>query len=599
MRPRRIRNSKINRLRPVVAGGVALATLTAVAVAAPLTASAAVTSLTFSTSVFGVSGAPLYTTDASTVGITVTNSSTTTRRIWDTGFVIPSSVTGFSLGTVTGANWTETLLPCGTIPNCTAVVDLRAAAPVRTNGLAPGQSLTATLNLTATTPGTLTFSVLHHDDDEYTIVGGGPSWAVIDGVVTNFGVAVGTPVTAGTPTTVTVQSRNAANQVVPFAGGPVTYSLLNADLNAAASLNGGAFVGGTSETSSIPATYSGSWTVPMTLTKAQSQTVTATDAAITGVSNPFVVQPGPPASLTIDSVVDTSSTPALPSPAANKPFNVAFTAWDAYGNIATTPAVPVTLTTTNSAGGLLTVNTVSPSTDGTTGHGVLSASFSAAQIGLNLLLSSGSLIPGTATINVSLAGAAIVGTPGTPGSLNAGTAGANLGNGAYGNVYLTQTLCSTTDPTCSQGYETTLAGTFSDPTLGTHLYSDAAPASMSWTCDVLVCPHADGDPATSAYPGTGGEEEESPAYEQIEDFNKYPMYVSIFKNGAYQPFAKATPCRPLTSWSQRGLTGQMTDPTAIANGFCVDVYAISRAGGVTGGALTMPVLFVEDPKLRP
>ncbi len=47
------------------------------------------------------------------------------------------------------------------------------------------------------------------------------------------------------------------------------------------------------------------------------------------------------------------------------------------------------------------------------------------------------------------------------------------------------------------------------------------------------------------------------------------------------------------------VTGKITDAgTPRRQGFCVDVYAISRADDSFTGDLTIPVLFVEDPKLR-
>ena len=45
--------------------------------------------------------------------------------------------------------------------------------------------------------------------------------------------------------------------------------------------------------------------------------------------------------------------------------------------------------------------------------------------------------------------------------------------------------------------------------------------------------------------------------------------------------------------------GQIVDPVARSLGFCVDVNAIARAGNSFTGDLSLPVLFVEDPRLRP
>ena len=573
-----------------------LAPLSATAVTLPL-------GVTASATVYGVTSGTAYTTDPAIITFTATNQ---TRGSYFRSFliVIPPPATALSLGGVTGAAWTESLGSCGTIANCGSVIVLAAKSPTTTNRLAPGASLTATVGLTPTTPGAITFQTLiPHEDDGYTL-GAAPAINVIDGVVTSFGVEVAPqPVIAGVPTNVTVNSRNAANIGVPFKGGPVTLSLLNADLSlfnpgqpSPASINGTALTNGLSVALSEGALNPGTFTVPGVLTVAQVQTVTATSGIVSGVSAAFVVQPGQPSFLTLDSITDTSKSPALPNPAANKAFNVVFTSFDQFGNIAATPAVPITLSALNSAGGILTISTLSPATDGTTGHGTLSAAFSAAQNGLVLQVASPGLTPGTRATDISLAGDSLAGRPNVPGTLSAGIAGANLGAGAYGTVYLTNSLCATTDPTC-HGQEVSLAGLFSDPTnLASHLYSLAHPAVVTWTC-ATACVHPDGDKASSAYPGRVNDEGEHES-EQAEDFAKYPISVSLHVNGAYLPFAVAPACRVLSDSTQQGLTGAITNPAATAAGFCVDVYGISRAGGITSGALTLPVLFVEDPKIR-
>ena len=45
--------------------------------------------------------------------------------------------------------------------------------------------------------------------------------------------------------------------------------------------------------------------------------------------------------------------------------------------------------------------------------------------------------------------------------------------------------------------------------------------------------------------------------------------------------------------------GRILTSQAQAAGFCIDVNAITRAGNSFTGALSMPLLFVEDPRLRP
>ena len=589
----------------MLAASAAATTLLGLSLLAPLSATAVTLPLgvTASATVYGVTSSTAYTTDLATITFKATNQ-TSSSYFRSFLIVIPPSATGLTLGTVTGGAWAESLGSCGMIANCGSVVVLTVNRPTTTNRLAPGASLTATIGLLPTTPGALTFQTfIPHEDDGYT-PGAAPVINVIDGVVTSFGVAVAPqPVIAGIATNITVNSLNAANLVVPFKGGLVTLSLLNADLSlfnpgqpSPASINGTPLTNGLSVALTEGALNPGTFTVPAVLTVAQAQTVTATSGLVTGVSAPFVVQPGPSSFLTLDSITDTSKSPALPNPAANKAFSVAFTSFDQFDNIATTPAVPITLSALNSAGGILTVSTLSPATDGTTGHGTLSAAFSAAQNGLVLQVSSPGLTPGTRTTDVSLAGDSLLGSPNTPGTLSAGIAGANLGAGAYGTVYLTNSLCATTDPTC-HGQEVSLAGLFSDPTnLASHLYSLAHPAVVTWTC-ATACVHPDGDKASSAYPGKFNYEGEHET-EQAEDFAKYPISVSLHVNGVYLPFAVAPSCRVLTDSAQQGLMGAITNPAAVTAGFCVDVYGISRAGAITSGALTLPVLFVEDPKIR-
>ena len=103
---------------------------------------------------------------------------------------------------------------------------------------------------------------------------------------------------------------------------------------------------------------------------------------------------------------------------------------------------------------------------------------------------------------------------------------------------------------------------------GTHLYSNNAPAKMGWTCPNSVCPHEDAAHERSKYYN-------SSSHEQIEDFTRYPIQVSLKTPTGYTPFAQAPSCRDLNDVTQKGLTGKIVAPAAVAAGFCIDVYAIS------------------------
>ena len=80
----------------------------------------------------------------------------------------------------------------------------------------------------------------------------------------------------------------------------------------------------------------------------------------------------------------------------------------------------------------------------------------------------------------------------------------------------------------------------------------------------------------------------------VNEYLAHPIYVSLKVLGIYQPFALAPMC--VDTDAGHG-TGTLAGVAATAAGFCVDVYAISR-DPVTG-AISYPVLFVEDPTATP
>jgi hypothetical protein len=217
----------------------------------------------------------------------------------------------------------------------------------------------------------------------------------------------------------------------------------------------------------------------------------------------------------------------------------------------------------------------------------------------------------------------VTGTPGVaipPELLTVSGAQADLSNGANGPVSLVVSACAsdqTDTAPCSSGTQIELTGNFKTYAL-VPLYSFAAPARISWLCPASTCPHGasgtvEAEPTTNYlynYECVGsaciGEGSLFGEREVEEDFHNYPVYVSIRKNGVDMPFAAAPRCVPLpTSNSDPNrstllhLTGQMTNPAAQTAGFCADVNAITRTGNLFGGDLRIPVLFVEDFKMRP
>jgi hypothetical protein len=301
-----------------------------------------------------------------------------------------------------------------------------------------------------------------------------------------------------------------------------------------------------------------------------------------------------PAGLRITSITDTSHQPALPLPVANDSFDVAFQVVDSAGNIVRSPNVLVALKPLNGSGLLIALPVLSSN-----GHGVVHALYTAPFDGLRLKLSSAGLLPVTATLDVSADGSGS-GLPGvsltlTAGdiSLSTGLAEANLPNGANGPVTLTIGPCVPDDLTSCAGVlsEFSLIGNFKDAD-GNPLYSDSAPASVDWTCNEQTCP-----PPADFVPGTS-----TVTSLQIEEFSNYPVYVALRnKDGTFQAFTLAPACSgtdgaPLP-------TGTINPQDTGGLQFCVDVGAITRADercqttcSSWSGPLTLPVLFVEDPR---
>lgn len=215
----------------------------------------------------------------------------------------------------------------------------------------------------------------------------------------------------------------------------------------------------------------------------------------------------------------------------------------------------------------------------------------------------------------------VIGTPGVaipPSQLSVSGAEADLRNGANGPVSIVVSACADQIAApCSSGTQIELTGNFKTDA-SVPLYWFTAPARISWLCPASSCPHgANGmveSESTTNYlynyecPGSAcvGEGTLFGEREVEEDFHNYPVFVSISKNGVDTPFAAAPRCVPLpasNSDTDRSallhLTGQITDPIAQSVGFCVDVNAITRTGNLFSGDLRIPVLFVEDLKMRP
>lgn len=540
--------------------------------------------VTVVTSVDGVVGAAAVTGSPTTVSFAVTNASSSSS-LGAFSVVIPSGVSDLrSAGVVGPGRWSQVLLPCRGTARCSAILLVSAGFPLRSSLLRPGGTVTTSVSFTApAAPTTLSFPLIGIGGGLFTVSGPTPSVSVEDAGPTAFEVTVPATVAAGAPVSAHVQALGSTGDSVPYAGGQVDVVLGSSD--PAATADGTPIGADGSATVTVPASATGAFTVPLSFTVAQSQHLTLTDGAVSGGAA-FTVTAGAPARLQVTGLADVSSDPPLPTPASGQPFVVRVDVLDAYGNLATTPDIPVSL---SALGGTGTLS--APTVTSSGGSAVVTATYSVAQADLQLQAGSPGLAPDVTSTGVVTAGVSTTLTPGVPATLVAGTATATLGNGGVGDAFLTTEPCATSGSDACGGSRTlvSLDGVFTHPSLG-ELYSFTSPAKVGWSCPVERCPHVD------VYSGD--------RRDQVEDFVAYPVEVSLKVGGVYQPFAVAPSCVDLNDWTKRGMTGVIDSAAARAAGFCIDVYAISRdyrAGDRSWchtGDLVRPVLFVEDPKMR-
>ena len=200
------------------------------------------------------------------------------------------------------------------------------------------------------------------------------SIAVAADVLNHFAVSTPSTASAGVAISFTVTAQDKYNNAVTAYGG--TVHLTSSD--------------GTATLTPVNSTLtSGVGTFSATLKLAGSRTVTATDGGITGTSNPIVVSPG----------VATHFGVAVPATAtAGIAFNFAVSALDANGNVATSYAGTVHLTSTDPTGTLAADNTL------TGGLGTFSATLRAA--GNRTVSASDTVITGISG-NVAVGAAAV------------------------------------------------------------------------------------------------------------------------------------------------------------------------------------------------
>jgi hypothetical protein len=298
------------------------------------------------------------------------------------------------------------------------------------------------------------------------------------------------------------------------------------------------------------------------------------------LSNTASIQVVDPAPTKLELSVDTS--PVV----ADEPAQVTVTAIQEFGGVEYVRPFPATIEFTT-ASGQITAPTSDP---GATSPVTLSLTFPEVEIGEVLTATSGTLSD-SVTLDVVAAGDGYTGERGESRTLLLDGPGgtsftAELGNGFVGDLEFTQVPCDEIDLELICDTEVNLDGVFKDEE--GNLYSNENPAQVLWTCPESECPFVRPDDSYGAN-----------LQEQWLDFEQYPIEVSLkLANGTYTDFAVAQECNAQVPVPGEADRGSITDGGAKAAGFCIDVYNISRAGDSFGGDLTIPVLFVEDPKLR-
>jgi hypothetical protein len=206
--------------------------------------------------------------------LTLTNDPTSTQPFGSSNVTVPA---GFSVSSVSiastpsGKTWTSTLSG--------STIQLRAASTK--SGLAPGQSVTVTIDATASC-GSYTFDTGVKQSNNFLgtgndFVGDDPSVSVIGPAATFLFGTIGSPKQVGTPFSISATAKDACANTASFYNGTAALTGLDATQNA-------------SPTPSTLSFGSGSATATVTAVKAQEDAdLTATDGAATGTSNSFDV----------------------------------------------------------------------------------------------------------------------------------------------------------------------------------------------------------------------------------------------------------------------------------------------------------------------
>ena len=161
-----------------------------------------------------------------------------------------------------------------------------------------------------------------------------------------------------------------------------------------------------------------------------------------------------------------------------------------------------------------------------------------------------------------------------------------LPNGSNGDVSFTEVPCEALagDPELrhrGRTWRATSRALTSKP-----LYSIDDPAAVDWTCPADECLR-DRRPVYGSFD-----------QDQEVDFENYRIQVSLLVNGEYTEFADAEPCNPIVERPAQASSPGRSPTTTPRRRASASTSTRSAVPTAFGGDLTIPVLFVEDPKLR-
>jgi hypothetical protein len=544
--------------------------------------------------------------------------------------VVPAGVSPVQAVGVQGpGNWRQSVLPCGTTANCSALVVVYASLPLSSSVVRPGQSVTSSIRFTTPAgPTMLAFKFLGIGNGLFTTTDA-PSINVISGVAASWCVQNPGNVVAGTTKTFTVQAVSDGNECkfvssksIGVAATTMTVKFKTDDSagGIVAGTSAGPLSGGSTITVALPPSSTGLYTFTGTfVTAALNQSIDAATPTAAGNSGGFDVSPDVPATVTVKSVLDKAT--GTTSLAKGAVFVTTYTVADRFSNPILTPSTAVsidvsggTFTRTGGANpfpgapGANPGDLAIPATDGTvegtfSGSGAQTLTASVGKVVSTTTVTVPSA-PFAATFAAAASGSAVLVpntpadivttgfTPGTAGpSCTVGTtcAGISLGFGGSGTASFAMNTCTDANIATSCGGTDTIVANLTaslKDANGKPLYDALNPAHMTYVCPQTRCDHVEGIAEALR--------DHSTYEESVEDFNAHPFLFVLSGSTTVQTAVDCATGSTHLSLPDEHLIdpGSVTTLPGTARS-CVDVHNLVRTGN---GDLIYEVYFYDDYK---